>query len=108
MRDDELTTLLSDDFNTLATAFEDDDFARLLQARVAARKRARAGVLGVVGLLGAGVAAAQFNVLLESTKQTVLIDSVLSQSSSAVSALAASIIIAAAVISTAIVLQREG
>lgn len=108
MHDDDVTALLREDLDSLAASFDDDGFARSLQARIAARKRARAGVLSVVGLLGAGVAAAQFNVLLESAKQTVLVDAVLSQGASAASAFAASIIIAAAVISTAIVLQREG
>ena len=84
--------------------FEDDDFARTFQARVEARKRARAGILGIVGVLGAGVAAAQFNLLLESA----FLENALSLNAKYVSALAASMIIAAAVISTAIVLQREG
>lgn len=108
MRDEQITELLSDDFNALASAFEDDDFARTLRSRVEARKRARAGVLVLVGMLGAGVAAAQFNLLLESAKQTALLESAFSLSAGYVSALAASMIIAAAVISTAIVLQREG
>ena len=105
MRDEQITELLSDDFNALASAFEDDDFARTLRSRVEARKRARAGVLVLVGMLGAGVAAAQVNLLLDSAKQTALLFSL---SAGYVSALAASMIIAAAVISTAIVLQREG
>lgn len=108
MHDDDVTTALNTDLNALAATFEDDGFARALQFRILARKRARTGILGVAGALGAGIAAAQFNVLLESAKQTALLESALTQNTGSISALAVSMIIAVAVISTAIVLQREG
>ncbi len=108
MRDDDLGALLSEDLNALAAKFEDDSFARKLKYRIESRKRVRAGVLGVVGVLGAGIAAAQFNRLFESASQSTLLDGLALQGSGFSSAVMASLIIATAVIATAIVLQREG
>ncbi len=108
MRDDDLSALLSEDLNALAAKFEDDGFARNLRFRIESRKRVRAGVLGIVGVFGAGVAAAQFNRLFESASQSTLFESLALHGSGYSSAIMASLIIATAVVATAIVLQREG
>ncbi len=108
MRDEELAAILREDLSALADAYQDDGFARNLRSRIEARKRVRAGILGIVGIFGAGVAAAQFNRLFESASQSMMIQGLSWQGSGYSSAIMASLIIATAVIATAIVLQREG
>ena len=107
MRDDELTAMLREDFETCATQYENDAFSHALRRRLDARMRARKGVLAIAGLLGAGIAAAQFSRLLESTSQSAMLGSLTAQGFQVSSVLTASLIIAAAAVATAIVLQRE-
>lgn len=108
MRDDELTTLLREDFDACAAQYENDAFSRAVLHRLDARMRVRKGVLGVAGLLGAGIAAAQFTRLLESTSHSAMLEGLAAQGYQVSSVLTASLIVAAAVVATAVVLQREG
>ena len=108
MRDEDLSKLLSEDFDALAAGFETDTFARTLKQRIDARKRMRAGVLGIAGLVGAAAAAAQFNRLFESMTHSGLTAGATWLGTGYMSAIIASLIIATAVIATAAVLQREG
>ena len=104
MRDDELATILRDDFDACAAQYEKDAFSRAILRRLDARMRVRKGVLGLAGLLGAGIAAAQFTRLLESAS----LEGLAAQGYQFSSVLTASLIVAAAVVATAVVLQREG
>ena len=60
MSTDEITTLLKQDFDTLSGNLESDGFERRLLFKIGSRDRARMGIVGIAGGLGAALAASQF------------------------------------------------
>ena len=60
MPSDDIAELLKDDFDDLTSRLERDGFERRLLYRLGARQRARMGVVGLAGGLGAAFAASQF------------------------------------------------
>ena len=108
MRDDELATILREDFEACTAQYENDAFLQAIHRQLDERMRLRKGVLGLAGLVGAGIAAAQFTHLLDSTAHSAVLKGLAVQGFQFSSVLAASLIVAAAVVATAVVLQREG
>jgi len=108
MRDEDVTAMLQEDFTALETQLEGDNFLRALKHKIETQRRRRIGVLAGAGLLGAGLAAAQFGRLFESVAQVAAAAEVSWLGSGETSLLVASLIVATAVVATAAVLQREG
>ncbi|NOX83216.1 MAG: hypothetical protein GXP06_09580 [Alphaproteobacteria bacterium] len=108
MPSDNIEMLLQADFDDLAGRLENDRFEKRLQFRLAARSRARLGVIGLAGGLGAAFAASQFADLGRLAapylakalpSYTVSIDTA--------TQLSAAVVLAAAVITTALVLRQD-
>ncbi len=60
MPTDDITNLLKQDFDALLVDLEDDGFERRLLFKIGSRDRARMGIVGIAGGLGAALAASQF------------------------------------------------
>ncbi len=60
MSTDEIANLLKQDFDALSAKLERDGFERRLLFKLGARDRARLGIVGIAGGLGAALAASQF------------------------------------------------
>lgn len=107
MQDKDLTALLSDDLEEAAKAYDNDSFTRTLLSQLDSRQRARTGVLGVAGMIGAGLAASQFNELFDFAANASMAGSASPAASYYSPMLMASLVIAAAAVATALVIRRE-
>jgi hypothetical protein len=108
MPSDEIETLLRADFDAVAGRLENDRFVKRLQFRLAARNRARLGVIGLAGGLGAAFAASQFAGL--GRLATPYLAEVLPSYAVGIDTatqLSAAVVLAAAVIATALVLRQD-
>ncbi len=108
MPSDDIEMLLRSDFDELADRLESDRFVKRLQFKLTARNRARLGVIGLAGGLGAAFAASQF-VGLGHLAAPYMTDAMPAYAGGVDTAtqLTAAVILAAAVIATALVLRQD-
>ncbi len=108
MPSDNIETLLRADFDDLAGRLENDRFVKRVQFKLTARNRARLGVIGLAGGLGAAFAASQFSDLGR-LAAPYLAEALPSYSGGvdAATQLSAAVVLAAAVIVTALVLRQD-
>jgi hypothetical protein len=108
MPSDEIETLLRADFDAVAGRLENDRFVKRLQFKLIARNRARLGVIGLAGGLGAAFAASQFAGLgrLATPYLAEVLPSYAGNIDTATQ-LSAAVVLAAAVIATALVLRQD-
>ncbi len=107
MPTDDITTLLKQDYDTLSAKLESDGFERKLLFKIGSRDRARMGIVGIAGGLGAALAASQFaNVgsllapYLADSASPLLANDVTIQ-------IAGAMVLGACTIATAMVLRRD-
>ena len=107
MPTDDIATLLKQDFDALSSKLESDGFERRLMFKLGARDRARLGVIGIAGGLGAALAASQFANL-----GNLLAPYLANSGSSLVASnttiqIAGAMILGACTLTTALVLRRD-
>ncbi len=107
MPTDDVTALLKQDFDALSGKLEHDGFERRLLFKIGSRDRARMGIVGIAGGLGAALAASQFANLGN------LLTPYLTNSASPLVAndatiqIAGAMVLGACAIATALVLRRD-
>ncbi len=108
MPSDDIEILLQADFDDLARRLEHDRFEKRLLLRLTARSRARLGVIGLAGGLGAAFSASQFADLgrLAAPYLAEVLPSY-TVSVDTATQLSAAVVLAAAVITTALVLRQD-
>lgn len=106
MPSDEIATLLKQDNDDLTARLENDAFQRRLMFKLGARQRARLGVVGLAGGLGAAFAASQFSSLGE-LLATYLGETSPALTSQATVQIAGAALLGACAILTALVLRKD-
>jgi len=107
MPTEEITTLLQQDFDKLSAQLERDSFQRRLMFKLGARDRARLGIVGLAGGVGAALAASQFANLGKLLSPYVTESSPTLLASEATMQITGAMVIGACAIATALVLRRD-
>lgn len=107
MPSDDITELLQQDFDDLSSRLERDGFERRLLFRLGAKRRARLGVIGLAGGLGAAFAASQFANLGGLLAPYLADASPSLMTSEATAQIAGSMLLAMGALMTALVLRRD-
>ena len=72
MPEQDVIDLLKKDFETLSEEYEQDHFAQRIQYKLFARQRARMGVIGFAGGIGAALAASQMPTIVATVTPAVI------------------------------------
>ena len=107
MRSDDLSKRLSDDFDAVAAHFDADGFMAKMHRRLDQRQRARIGTLGLAAAVGAGLAASQFQKLMDFAFLGPLYEALPEAIATSLSTVVPSLILAIAVVTTAMIIRRE-
>ena len=107
MQPDDLSKRLADDFDVVAARFDADGFMAKMHARLDQRQRARIGTLGLAAAIGAGLAATQFQKLMDFAFLGPLYEAMPEAIAASLSTMMPSLILAITVVTTAMIIRRE-
>lgn len=107
MPTDEITNMLKQDFDALSNELESDGFERRLLFKLGARDRARMGIVGIAGGLGAALAASQFANLGSLLAPYLANSGSPLVANNATIQIAGAVVLGACTLATALVLRRD-
>lgn len=107
MQPDDLTIALTKDFDALSAHFDADGFMKKMRRQLDQRQRAKTGFIGIAGIVGAALAATQFQNLMDFAFLAPFYESMPDTVAGNISTLVPSLILAGAVVATTLVIRRE-